>query len=66
MVREVMTVATVGMVGMRMRDDGTRHRLPWIDVKIALSTIKSPFREADQHRAQTSPLRGSFRPFLRK
>ncbi|MEN9511002.1 MAG: hypothetical protein RLZZ370_821 [Bacteroidota bacterium] len=59
-------MTTVGMIGMGMRDDGTRHRFPGIDVEITLRTIKSSFREADQHDAQTSPLRGSFGPFLRK
>ena len=40
-VRQIVTVAGAGMVGMRMRDDGTRNRFPRVDVEVASRAIQA-------------------------
>ena len=36
------------MIGMRVRDHGAIHGMPWIDVEIASRAIESVFSELEQ------------------
>ncbi len=45
---KVVFIAAICVVSVRVREDGTLYRLPWIDVKITLFAIKPAARERDE------------------
>ena len=40
-VRQIVTVTGAGVVGVRVRDDGTRDRLPRVDVEVTRCAIQA-------------------------